>query len=111
MADILGRGGPAETIGAAELEKLMRACAAQVPAGARRILLIPPDFSRFHSGAGEICAILYRELCGSFQVDLLPALGTHRPMTVEEMATMFPGVPPARIHVHDWRGGIRQCQA
>ena len=108
MAHILGRGGPAEAIGAEELEKLMRTCAAAVPSGAKKILLIPPDFSRFHSGAGEICAILYRELSGSFQVDLLPALGTHRPMTAEEMTIMFPGVPHASIHVHDWCKGVRR---
>ena len=99
-------GGPTEKITGAELEELMRAVAGTVPSSAKKILLVPPDFTRFHSGAGEICSILYRLLSGSLEIDLLPALGTHRPMTKEEMDRMFPGIPHNRIHIHDWRNGI-----
>ena len=103
---VISKGGVNDKIGGAELESLLREVAGSVPSGAKKILLIPPDFSRYHSGAGEICSILYRLLSGSIEVDLLPALGTHRPMTGDEMDRMFPGVPHARIHVHDWQNGI-----
>jgi len=106
MTTILSEGGLKDKIESAGLEKMMRAVAGAIPSGARKILLIPPDFSRFHSGAGEISSILYRLLSGSLEVDLLPALGTHRPMTTAEMERMFPGIPPNRIHIHDWRNGI-----
>jgi len=104
MRSIAGR--PKEKIRSADLEKLMRAVAGAIPSGAKKILLVPPDFTRFHSGAGEICGLLYRLLSGSLEIDLLPALGTHRPMTKTEMDRMFPGIPHNRIHVHDWRNGI-----
>ena len=106
MSAMINKGGPKEKICGVELEKVLRAVAGAIPAGARRILLIPPDFSRFHSGAGEIASILYRLLSGSLEIDLLPALGTHRPMMAEEMEKMFPGIPGGKIHVHDWRNSV-----
>jgi nickel-dependent lactate racemase len=67
-----------------------------------RVLIVPPDFSRFHSRAGELTC-LAGEYFGSALKDIIPALGTHRPMTTEEIATMFPGVAPALFRIHDWR--------
>lgn len=69
----------------------------------RRVLLIPPDITRLHSGAGALTTHLFRRLSTSAHVELLPALGTHTPMSAVELAAMFPGVPPARCQVHDWR--------
>ena len=59
----------------------------------KRILLIPPDYTRKHSGAGKITAILYKLLAGR-EVDVLPALGTHEAMTETEMLDMFEGQSP-----------------
>lgn len=106
MTTIMNKGGPKTIITGKDLEDLALAVASALPYGAKKMLLIPPDFSRFHSGAGEICSILYKLLSGSLEIDLLPALGTHRPMTKAEMERMFPGIPQNRIHVHDWRNGI-----
>jgi len=89
-----------------EIEECLREFLAGLPVKPKKVLLIPPDFSRFHSGAGEICAVLYRRLAPPAVVDLLPALGTHRPMTAAEMTRMFPGVPHDRIRVHDWQKGL-----
>ena len=45
----------------------------------KNALLIPPDFTRFHSNAGLIAGEYYRLLTErGAQVDVLPALGTHR---------------------------------
>lgn len=106
MKTIFSKSGPAEKINMADLEESARAVAGAIPSDAKKVLLIPPDFSRFHSGAGEIAVILYRLLSKSLEIDLLPALGTHRPMTGEEMEKMFPGIPQERIFVHDWRNGV-----
>ncbi len=73
------------------------------PAG--KILAVPPDFSRFHSYAGQITAMLYRQV-GPRLTDVLPALGTHRPVSDREREIMFPGVPASLFRVHDWRNDL-----
>ena len=37
---------------------------------------------------------------------MLPALGTHTPVTPEQMAEMFAGVPTDLFRVHNWRTGV-----
>ncbi|HLV65943.1 MAG TPA: gluconokinase, GntK/IdnK-type [Polyangiaceae bacterium] len=74
--------------------------------GPRRVLLIPPDITRKRTGAGGLTATLFRALSATAEVDLLPALGTHRPMTEAQLREMFPGVPPARVLPHDPRRGV-----
>jgi nickel-dependent lactate racemase len=71
-----------------------------------RVLLLPPDFTRFHSGAGELTSLLYARLSESATVEVLPALGTHAPMTPADIQTMFPGIPLDRFFVHEWRSGL-----
>jgi nickel-dependent lactate racemase len=38
--------------------------------------------------------------------DILPALGTHAPMTAREITEMFKGVPHDLFRVHDWRKDV-----
>jgi nickel-dependent lactate racemase len=71
----------------------------------RRVLLLPPDFTRLHSGAGELTRLLYQKLSPRAEVLVLPALGTHSPMTPGQIDEMYPGVPHASFRVHDWRHG------
>jgi nickel-dependent lactate racemase len=71
-----------------------------------RVLLIPPDFTRFHSGAGELTSLLYARLAENTHVEVLPALGTHAPMSPRDLQTMFPGIPLDRFFVHEWRSGL-----
>ncbi len=72
----------------------------------RRVLLIPPDITRFHSWAGTLTCLLYHKLRDSAAVAILPAVGTHTPMTDTEIARMFPGLPRTAFHAHDWRSGV-----
>jgi nickel-dependent lactate racemase len=74
----------------------------------KRVLLIPPDATRAHSGAGELTAALYRRLSLTAEVKVLPALGTHEAMSPEELSSMFPGVPLDRFLVHDFRATVSQ---
>ncbi len=70
----------------------------------QKVLIIPPDITRLNAYAGEItCMIL--ELLPDVHIDILPALGTHMPMTREELNYMFPGIPYERFLVHEWRTG------
>ncbi len=72
---------------------------------ASRVIAVPPDITRFHSSAGPLVLALHRRY-GSSLTDVLPALGTHAPMTPPEIARMYPGVPPELFRVHDWRTGL-----
>jgi nickel-dependent lactate racemase len=68
----------------------------------KKVLAIPPDFTRCHSRAGELTALAWQHY-GSSLTDILPALGTHAPMTPSEMKQMFKGVPPELFRKHNWR--------
>ncbi|MDD5677600.1 MAG: lactate racemase domain-containing protein [Kiritimatiellae bacterium] len=106
MSTWINEGGPDREISSRETETYLKGVAEAMPAGLKKVLLIPPDFSRFHSGAGEICSQLYLSLAKRATVELLPALGTHRPMTAAEITQMFPGVPHDLIRIHDWQQGL-----
>ncbi len=71
-----------------------------------KVLLLPPDFTRMYSGAGKITEIYYDLLKDTCQVDIMPALGTHFPMTKEEWTAFFGSVPFERMLVHNWREDV-----
>jgi nickel-dependent lactate racemase len=74
--------------------------------GARKkVLAVPPDFTRFHSRAGEMTTYIYEYYRENLK-DILPALGTHSPMTHEQIGEMFRGVPGSLFRVHDWRKDV-----
>ena len=71
----------------------------------RKVLLVPPDFSRFYSKAGPLAcaaASFYQDNLS----DVLPALGTHFPMTDDQIERMYPTVPRDRIRPHRWREDV-----
>ena len=72
----------------------------------RRVLLLPPDLTRAHSGAGWMAETLYRLLPPSCDVHVIPTLGQHAPHSETENRWMFGSIPHQRIHAHDWRGGV-----
>ena len=77
-----------------------------LPDGAR-VLLLPPDYTRLYSGAGAITRILYELLSPRCSVDVMPALGTHEPMTEQECRAFFgPDVPYEKLLVHRWREDV-----
>ncbi len=95
----------AAPIDAAETERLLDELVLGLD-GPKRVLLLPPDRTRSHSAAGELSVALYRKLSDSADVKVLPALGTHEPMTPTELAQMFPGIPLDRFLVHNFRSGL-----
>lgn len=70
--------------------------------GARKVLILPPDISRGSSYAGAITKTLW-DLFSTSEVEIMPTLGTHVPMTREEIKKMYSGLPPEKFLVHDWR--------
>jgi hypothetical protein len=75
--------------------------------GSGPVLILPPDITRFYSRAGFLTDISYRLLSRlGREVLVLPALGTHAAMSPAELARMFPGTPPDRFRVHNWRRDV-----
>jgi len=70
-----------------------------------KVLAIPPDFTRFHSRAGELTRYAV-EYYGDKLTDIMPALGTHTPMTSEQIDEMFGDVSHDLFREHDWREGV-----
>ncbi|MFT3781385.1 MAG: lactate racemase domain-containing protein [Nibricoccus sp.] len=98
------RGSPTDKLSVEDLRAGVNAALAKI-GPRKRVLAIPPDFTRFHSQAGMLTRLAYDAL-GDKLVDILPALGTHSPMTSEQIHEMFPGVPESLFRVHNWRTGI-----
>lgn len=83
------------------------------------VFLLPPDFTRFHSQAGKITSMI-AEYYGYIKntdeskevpkIQIMPALGTHAPMTKEQIKTMFgeelAAKDPSPFLVHDWRNDV-----
>ena len=74
----------------------------------KRVLLLPPDISRFHSDAGNLTQIVYKLLSPEAHIDIMPAVGTHFAMTKEEIREMFgQEIPLSCFHPHDWRKDVQ----
>ena len=81
-------------------------CSALEKLGPRKkVLAVPPDFTRCHSRAGELTSIAW-EYYGNSLTDILPALGTHATMTEAEIRQMYGRTPPELFRVHNWRTGL-----
>ena len=73
----------------------------------RKVLIIPPDFTRFHSNAGFITQVYHALLTAQgAQVDIMPALGTHVPVSESQWKTMFGDIPYEKMIVHNWRTDV-----
>ena len=73
----------------------------------KKVLILPPDFTRFHSNAGYITNVYYHTLTDrGVEVDIMPALGTHVPVTREQWDAMFGDIPFEKMLVHNWRTDV-----
>jgi nickel-dependent lactate racemase len=74
----------------------------------KKVLVLPPDHTRLNSQAGPITAMIYGKLTAEgVQVDILPTLGTHNPMTEKQLRMMYGDtIPLDAFKVHDWRNGV-----
>jgi nickel-dependent lactate racemase len=71
----------------------------------RKVLAVPPDGSRFDSRAGELTRYAYQHY-GDRMACVLPALGTHLPMTPAALTRMFGDIPQSLFAVHNWRKDV-----
>ncbi len=70
-----------------------------------KVLAIPPDYTRLPSRAGELTEMSW-EYFGYKLTDILPALGTHSPMTGPQISHMFGKTPRSLFRDHDWRNDV-----
>jgi nickel-dependent lactate racemase len=104
MSLYLAKGAPDAEIPAAELKSLTFEALARL-GPRRRVLAVPPDQTRFHSRAGELTQFAW-EYYGQALKAVLPALGTHAPMTAEQLTRMYGDIPQSLFHVHNWRTDV-----
>jgi nickel-dependent lactate racemase len=71
----------------------------------KKVLAIPPDYTRFHSFAGVLTEMAW-EYYKERLTDVLPALGTHAPMSDDQLDKMFGMVPRNLFRPHNWRNDI-----
>jgi len=69
----------------------------------KRVLLLPPDITRAHSGAGWMTEHLYYFFSQMADVYVIPTLGQHVPHTEEQNKWMFGSIPENKILKHNWR--------
>lgn len=98
------RGSKNDSIGPEELRKILYEVFKRL-GPKKRVLALPPDFTRFHSFAGQITEMVW-DYYGKTLTDVMPALGTHVPMTEKEIKTMFGNIPLELFRVHDWRNDV-----
>ncbi|NLC49042.1 MAG: DUF2088 domain-containing protein [Bacteroidales bacterium] len=71
----------------------------------QKVLVVPPDYTRFQSRSGELTEMAWRYYEDKL-TDILPALGTHTPMTDSQIAHMFGDTPRTLFREHDWRNNV-----
>ena len=71
----------------------------------KRVLAIPPDFTRLNSYAGPITEMVY-DYYGPALTDVMPALGTHTAMPEHQLRERFGHVPLDLLCAHDWRNDV-----
>lgn len=71
----------------------------------KKVLAIPPDFTRYHSFAGQLTNLAWQYFDERL-TDILPALGTHSAMPDEQIEKMFGDIPQNMFRVHDWRNDV-----
>lgn len=67
-----------------------------------KVLVLPPDFTRYHSQAGLITQLLYKHYNNKI-TDIMPAVGTHYPISDTERETMFGNIPADLFRAHNWK--------
>jgi len=104
MSLYCAQGGPDRELSSSELRDFLSAALEKL-GRRRKVLAVPPDQTRTASRAGELTRYAW-EYYGEALSAVLPALGTHKAMSAEQIAGMFGNVPPGLFHAHKWRDDV-----
>ena len=100
----VARGAARETLDQPQMKQTLFA-ALDALGPRERVLVLPPDFTRFHSQAGVLTQYVW-EYYGERLAAVMPALGTHSPMTEAQIREMFGEMPLELFKAHDWRNDV-----
>ena len=108
MSTYIAHGGKDTVITTKGKRALLQEALLKLGGIPKKILVIPPDITRLHSNAGELTRLLYElwDTANGTTFDILPAIGTHAPMTDAQIADMYGELPKAKYHIHHWRTGL-----
>jgi len=104
MSLYCAQGGPDKELSPAELKEHFVAALEKLGKRAK-VLAIPPDQTRSASRAGELTCLAWKYY-GSSLSAVLPAVGTHRAMSQQQLSSMFGEMPNTLFHVHKWREDV-----
>jgi nickel-dependent lactate racemase len=104
MSLFLANGSPDAVLSPANLRALFFAALNQL-GDRRRVLVVPPDITRLHSRAGELTRLAWEYYNDRLHA-VLPALGTHAPMSADQLTRMFGDLPQHLVHIHNWRTDV-----
>ena len=104
MSLYAAKGAPDLNLSDHELRSLLHEALGQL--GARqRVLAVPPDQTRIHSRAGDLTRYAWEYYADRLSA-VLPALGTHAPMSKDQLARMYGAIPHELFRVHNWRSDV-----
>ena len=104
MSLFCAQGGPDRQLSSLELKQLLFEALDTI--GPRtRVLAVPPDHTRIHSRAGEVTRYAWN-FYGEHLRAVLPALGTHTPMSAGQLTRMFGDIPLSLFQTHNWRRDV-----
>ena len=86
----------------ADIEAAVDSLLRQFP-DAKRVLIVPPDYTRCFSMAGELTQLLYKRLHRTAEIDIMPAVGTHAMLSADERQKMFGDIPADVFLYHRWQ--------
>ncbi len=96
-------GGPQRKISEETKREAVHA-AVQAADDLSRVLALPPDATRIHSDAGTLTRMLYEAIGQAECFEVMPALGTHFPMSTAAIQRMFGRrIPLKAFKEHRWR--------
>jgi nickel-dependent lactate racemase len=104
MSLYCAQGSPDRELSSSELRDFLSAALEKL-GRRRKVLAVPPDQTRTASRAGELTRYAW-DYYGEGLRAVLPALGTHKAMSAEQIAGMFGNVPPGLFHAHKWRDDV-----
>ena len=104
MSLYAAKGAPDLNLSDDELRSLLNEALGQL--GARqRVLAVPPDQTRIHSRAGDLTRYAWEYYADRLSA-VLPALGTHAPMSKDQLARMYGAIPHELFRIHNWRTDV-----
>lgn len=102
---LIGYGGPNIIIDQETTKALIRE-AIEGLGDCTRVLIIPPDITRLHSSAGELTKLIFEMMKDKSDIDIMPAIGTHEPLSKQQIELMYEGIPHGLFMVHNWREDV-----